>query len=527
MGPGSVSVQTHKDLLMSFGATVRMIPTSETNWDFGLSDEVNGFLYLPVDPGNPALGYRYRLGNNFFKDHKIESGWVNNGYIRNEDKLYFNAMPKDRKWSFYAALEFDRPIDSVSVDERGGKNSENSNFGLERLQATMALPRNMRFHAGWDVWGLDIIDAGGLVYGDDNPGFWLTGKYDLFDFNIGYFKLGENDFQNEVAMLDDAADDDRDLYAGYLDWKFIDKNKLRFLYAYDRIRNVRARDFLAALTDNALGIVGNTPETDSHHVGLLYLGKQGGLELYAEGVYQFGTAENTGFIHNDYDISAFAFGADAGYNLKNALGIDIRPHLGFSWTSGDDDPLDDELGGYNGVINAQRFSRIWGGEYTIAGDMNLVMGNMLYGYIPEMYGNGTPVFTGGLQNAAASALGSGRGDNPGLTMVSAGFRYAPFKYVIYQTNVNMFRWNEDFYVTNMVHPVNKYGQLNRTEISSGYVGTEWGNEVTIAMSQYTFVKGQVTFFYPGEKISDVTEALSGKESDDTAVRLAAELIWNF
>jgi hypothetical protein len=79
----------------------------------------------------------------------------------------------------------------------------------------------------------------------------------------------------------------------------------------------------------------------------------------------------------------------------------------------------------------------------------------------------------------------------------------------------------------MVHPVNESGQLNRTEIASGYVGTEWGNEVTIAMSQYTFVKGQVSFFYPGEKINDVTEALSGKESDDTAIRLAAELIWNF
>jgi len=29
---------TGKDILMSFGATARIIPTSESDWDFGVSD---------------------------------------------------------------------------------------------------------------------------------------------------------------------------------------------------------------------------------------------------------------------------------------------------------------------------------------------------------------------------------------------------------------------------------------------------------------------------------------------------------
>jgi len=44
VGPGSVSVATKGDLLMSFGAQVRFVPTWESNWDFGMSDNVPSFL---------------------------------------------------------------------------------------------------------------------------------------------------------------------------------------------------------------------------------------------------------------------------------------------------------------------------------------------------------------------------------------------------------------------------------------------------------------------------------------------------
>lgn len=327
VGPGSIQVNTRKDLLMSFGATVRLIPTSESDWDFGISNHVDGLLQ--VAPGV------FGLGKNFLKDHGNETGWVNNSYIRSESKLYFNAMPKDRKWSFAAALEFDRPLDTQSVDDRGGRDKDTSNFGLERLHISYALPWSMRLNAGWDVWHLDAFKGGGLVYGDDNPGFWLTGG---------------------------------------------------------------------------------------------------------------------------------------------------------------DDTYDDKLQGYNGVINAQRYSTRWGGENTIIGDTNLVLGSILYGYLPELYGNGTPVFTGGLQNYAGT--GNGRGDNPGMTMVSTGFTLAPKKYLIYKTNVNMFHWNEDFQVTNI-----GLAPGLKTRVEAGYVGTEWDNELTLG--------------------------LTGVTSDDTAMRLAAEFIVKF
>lgn len=517
VGPGSVQVNTEKDILMSFGATVRIIPTSESNWDFGMSEKAtNGYL------GGA-------LGNEFFRIHQNESGAVKDGYIRAENKIYFNALPKDRQWSFYAALEFDKPLDTQTVDDRGGRDVNTSNFGLERLHISYALPFNTRLHAGWDIWHVDVIEAAGLVYGDDNPGFWLTGDSDTISYSLGYFKLSENDFQVNVTDFDNAKDADRDLYAGYLNWTPTEGQKFQGFYTFDRIRNVQARDFLDFLTQDSaaaplLGISGGVPEVDSHHIGGYYLGNFGAVELFLEGTYQFGSADNTGLsasgLKEDYDINAYALAADLSFEFKGILtGFPLKPHLGIMYTSGDDDPTDDQLGGYNGNVNAQRFSQRFGGENTIIGDNNFVLGTILYGYVPELYGNGTPVFTGGLQNFAG--VGGGRGDNPGMTMVSAGLTVAPKPFLIYKTNVNYFRWNEDIVVSNIVNPL-----LGSTTVESGNVGTEWDNELTLATSKHSFLKGQFSMFFPGSALEKTTEAL-GAKSDDTAYRLAAELIINF
>ena len=65
-------------------------------------------------------------------------------------------------------------------------------------------------------------------------------------------------------------------------------------------------------------------------------------------------------------------------------------------------------------------------------------------------------------------------------------------------------------------------------VESGYVGTEWDNEITLALSRNMFIKTQAAFFFPGDAVKNVTSALSGgTESDETAIRIAAELIWNF
>jgi hypothetical protein len=523
MGPGTVKIQTETDIMMTYGARARIIPVSETEWDFGLTDDLGSTQLLGG-----------ALTQNFFKNHITETGWINNNYIRSEVQLYYTAMPKDRVWSFYAALEYDRPLENSSVDDRGGKNQYSSNFGLERLHGTFKLPANMRLHAGFDIWGVDVIDAAGLVYGDDNPGFWITGDYDKWSFNVGYFKLLENNWETDVNELKDWADQDRDIYGGYLTFTPEEGQKIQPFYMYDRMRDVPVGSLLNYITNTT----GETPHTDSHHLGTYYTGKFGVIELFMEGVYQFGQANHTGLneinpeYSNDYDISAYAFSGDIAFKLDEAAGFGVKPHIGFLYTSGDDDPNDDELGGYTGVENAQRFSQYFGGENTIIGDTNLVLGTVLYGYLPELYGNGTPIATGGLQNGVGQ-FGNGRGDNPGLTMSSVGITLTPKRFLIFRSNVNSFWWNEDISVASYVDP----GAM--TVVESGYTGTEWDNEITLATSKHSFIKGQFSCFFPGDTVKDVTSALTsfrnpatgevipGDESDKTAYRLAMEFIWMF
>jgi len=403
------------------------------------------------------------------------------------------------------------------ADDRGGLDDQTNDFGLERIHGTYQLPANMRFHAGFDIWEIDGSKAG-FVFGDDAPGLWLTGDYEAFDFSVGYFKLSENNFNVEPNLAADGKDDDRDLYAGYLDFKPGEGMNLRTFYAYDRIRSTPTGGFLQALSEN----MGETPKTDVHYLGAYYTGDYGLLEVFMEGVYKFGEAEETALARDDYDISAYALAGDVAINVTDM----IKPHVGVLYTSGDDDATDDELGGYTGVVNSQRFSPYFGGENTIIGDTNFMLGTAVYGYVPEFYGNGTPVATGGLQNFAG--FGNGRGDNPGLTMTSMGVTVTPKKFLIYRTNVNSFWWNEDIVVPSFVNPV------VLTPVDSGYTGTEWDNEITLATSKHSFIKTHFSFFFPGEVIEDVTSARSslmvpgsGPESDDTAYRLAMEFIWMF
>jgi hypothetical protein len=392
------------------------------------------------------------------------------------------------------------------------------------------LPFNSRLHAGWDVWGLDYSDAAGLVYADDNPGFWLTGDKGDVSWNVGYFKLGENNFQNSITDLktpNSSNTRDRDLFAGYVDYKFNPNHKTRIFYAYDQIRNVATKDLLGVLTGGAVpgtGVnktaVAPSPKTDSHHVGGYYVGNFGPVELFGEGVYQFGTADGTGLggAQEKMDISAYALSGDVTLELKDQIGFGLKPHVGFMYTSGDKNANDNKLGGYEGVNNAQRFSNRWGGENTIIGDTNLALGSMLYGYLPELYGNGTPVATGGLQNTVG--FGGGRGDNPGIAMLSYGITATPRKNIVIKTNANSLWWNEDI----------KVGSFKTagatTAVKSGYVGTEWDNELTLALSKHTYIKGQVSYFFPGEVLANTTTAL-GAVGDKIASRYAMELIWSF
>jgi hypothetical protein len=501
---GSFLIKTEDGDTFSFGAQLRMIPTSENNWDFGLGT-INSPVYGTVN----------------YKRHSNESGQVAQNYIRTEARLYFTGEDKDKKWDLYTALEFDSVVDQTEVDNRG------RDYGLERLHGSVAIPglEQVRFHAGWDIYYMDAVDAGaGFIYGDDDPGLWLTGDFDSLEFQVGYHKKVDSNFasRDQVEYINDEAgvksDNDRDLYDAMLTYHVNDDNELRFMVSYDVMKT---RSTVALSTNKGADV-------ETYRLGVLYTGKLGIVEPEFEAVYQGGTADNieleTGAAPaagDDFDIKAYALYGDVALNLTDIVGFKVMPHVGFMYTSGDDDGTDDDLEGYCAVANAQRFTPRFGGEDTIIGDFNVLLGTVLYGYIPELYGSmggsqAGGVATGGLLNGSVG----GRGDNPGMTLYGGGITIEPKPFISYRTNFMWIEWNEDFVAASAATgaPV---------QIDSGTAGQQWSNSLRVSLNKNVHIFGNATFFWPGETIEDVTKDVYGKKADDVAQRYAVALIWRF
>jgi hypothetical protein len=526
---GSFLIKTEDGDTFTFGAQLRMIPTSENNWDFGLGTVV---VTTPTGPGTSV-----EVARKNFKEHVNEAGRVAQGYIRTEARLYFTGEDADKKWSLYSALEFDSVVDQDNVDRRG------RDYGLERLHGSVAIPglEQVRFHAGWDIYFLDAVTAGaGFLYGDDDPGFWLTGDFDSIEFQAGYHKKLENNFasRDEVDFIEKEAgieaDNDRDIYSAMLTYHINDDNEVRFMGLYDRMNTRSESEIDSPLTGEPLTDQKGA-DVDTYRLGILYTGKLGIIEPEFEIAYQGGEAKDIttefGGTLPDQDIEAYALYGDVALNLTDVVGFKVMPHVGFMYTSGDDDPDDKDLEGYVGVANAQRFTPRFGGEDTIIGDTNVVLGTLLYGYLPEFYGNlgGTQqggVATGGLANGSIG----GRGDNPGMTMIGGGITIEPKEFISYRTNFMWFELNEDFAVVNPSNPTGTppealFGPAN-IEIDSGTLGQQWSNSLRISLNRHVHIFGNATFFFPGEVVEDVTEAL-GNENDKVAQRYAVALIWRF
>jgi hypothetical protein len=497
-GPGSVVIKTDGDITARFGAQVRMIPTYEKDWDFGIKE---------------------KTGNGAFSVHVNEAGIVGQGYIRSEDRLYFNFAKGDL-WDVYFAIEFDDILSSRTVDRVRDSQGTFAAFGVERLNASVKLPWiYSRFNAGWDVYTVDL-DAGSLVYTDDDPGFSLVGGVANIDWKLGYHKVVESnrvhtDIRNAANNITNTGyDNDRDVYTARVNYTLFKDTKI---------------GLIVALNDQK--VRGNFPTSDpcgppvcqnvnAWHVSPIFTGTIAGFKIAAQYAHAFGSADNMGTGAGDFDIESNAVFFDVAYDMSPWLGFRFIPHVGVLWTEGDDNPNDNKLKGFVGK-NFQRFIPSFGGENTIIADTNPVYGSILYSFLPDQRGNQNGTLgIGGL-------AGTGRGDNPGILLVGGGITTEPIKNWTYRTNAYYLRYNEDLCVQN-VNAAGQCGAGDVNKITDRGFGVAWDNEVAWWLDKNMVVKGQFSFIFPtGGAVKQITQQLSGVATDDTAIRLALELLWNF
>jgi hypothetical protein len=511
-GPGNVQVTTVGDIDIRLGAQVRFVPTSESNRDFGLSDNLSS-----AEETRAAAGMR-SLGLDVFSDstrsHLTETaGAVKDSYVRTEDRLFFNFSHGD-DWDVYMALETDMPINRKGADRTDFvKGHQSQQFGIERLEASFNIPfLSSRLRAGWDARGVDIGFAG-FVYADDDPGIGLVGGADNWKWALWWIKKDEKEAvyadldpnTNAIGATDPGKDQDRDFYYGKLGYGF-DKTFVEGFYMFNR---------------NRLG----GAEIDHHIVGVQAKGTYGIFMPMAEFAYAFGDWEKSG--SEDKDIESWAFFGDVAMDLRKIVGIDkFEFHLGGYYVQGDDDVDDDDLEGFAPVVGISRFTPRFGSDSaSIVHDGNPIYGQTLYSMFPAYYG----------RHSGAGINGGGNFDNPGLIMVGGGLKTAYGKWA-FITNI-MAMWFDDTEAIEF-----DYGDPNRglgvagTDIDE-FMGVEWNNEVRYKPYKSVTLKGAAAFLFPGEGGEDITQALDayakgvdfdqGDSSDDVSMRFATEIIWFF
>ena len=522
-GPGSVVIKTDGDITARFGAQVRMIPTYEQDWDFG---------------------FRRNTGNGTFTVHLNEAGTVGQGYIRSEDRLYFNFAKGDI-WDVYFALEFDDVLSSRTVDRSNQTPGDFGAFGVERLNASVKLPWIWsRLNAGWDVYTVDL-DAGSLVYTDDDPGFSIQGGVANIDWKFGYHKVVESNRRiifpsiaagaiTVNAVTNTGYDNDRSIVSARVNYTLFKDTKLGLIYALNdqKVRgNFPTSDPCVAPT---------CQNVNAHFISPIFVGSIAGFKIAAQYAHMWGDAEkmgvnNASVLNGNYEIESNAFFFDVAYDMTPWFGFRFIPHVGILWTQGDDDPTDNKLEGYVGK-NFQRFTSSFGGENTILADTNPAIGTLLYSFIPDQRGNQNATLgVGGL-------VGTGRGDNPGIMLIG-GITVDPIKNWSFRSNVYYMEYTSDDkncappalatcglprVATVLAGPLGAAG--TNVALSKREIGVGLDNEVSWWLDKNMVVKGQFSFIFPSDAMKELQGIWRGNralDQDETAIRLALELLWNF
>lgn len=506
-GPGSVEVTTVGDIKIKMGAQVRIIPTNEIDRDFGVSDGLTAAQEAKAANAMASLGN----GAKSTRVHLTEAGGaVKDGYIRGENRLFFNFSQGD-KWDVYMALESDTVLDRKAADRTDfAVGSDTQQYGIERLFATFKVDEiNSRIEAGWDAKGVDI-GYGGLVYGDDDPGIGITGKANGITWEARYLKKDEDEAgfytgaTNPIGEPVDTNDNDRTFMYGKL--------------GYDIQKDVTIEGFYM-LDQNYL----SAKEIDHHFVGLQGKGTFGIVKPTFELAYSFGDYTESG--KKDKDISAWAGYADVAFDLKSMAGGGMKAleaHLGGYYLQGDDDPADNDLDGFASAVSIDRFSPRFGTEHGISNDGNPIFGQILYSMFPIYYGS----------VAGAGINGGAKFDNPGFKMIGGGLT-AGISQWTYKTNVMAMWFDEPVAVEAYYNSRVRGGNVDVDD----FMGVEWNHELIYKLYDSVSLKAGAAFLFPGSGAKDITRALNaiakdttfanGKSSDDISMRFATELLWFF
>lgn len=466
------------------------------------------------------------------------------------------------QWKILFMLEHEA---GFSQGNEGGGSGE---IGLERAWVEYKLPW---FKTWWINVG-NAIDAPQLFHTvllGDNYGVRVFGDLAKnLSWRFGYLKIEENLDAGGIGVGvagtfgPDATtgplavagptgvanagsgiggDNDQDLWYGYLDWR-PGKQHLRPYFLFNR-------DFSESCTPGAIGRGCTAPGSPVNEKQLeqVYIGldgnfKVGPLKIDASGIYMGGNLEKAGGF--DGDLNAFHFYADVQWPIGK-----WTPHLGGFFSSGDDDPTDDDLEGFGEANNLAIVNQdIWGGEHRLIGEAGEPRGLGFFAestFTTKFVGpsarcpagsprgfNGQAICKGPKFGAVFNQPGGavnrdGLGlQNPGVWGINLGLDYQATKRLFLNTNLTYFSFAEaeDHFRKSLGIRANRLTAAPSPSANfDDEIGFEWNIGGTFRQSRNFFIDGSFATLIPTN--SGVVKQLYGE--DDLAWSVFLETHWRF
>lgn len=453
-----------------------------------------------------------------------------------QESVFVAVGTQPGKWKIVFMIEHEA---TWSQGNEGGGDGE---LGLERAYASMKIPGTKTW---WITVGNRIAGAQlqPLVWVGDNHGVQLNGSWrknmrwefaynkvienqDIGGIGVGVISGGPGNeatsgplsFFGPLGTGNSSngtrGDNDQDVWTGYIDWR-PDKQHIRPFFVYNRDYTERCNRS-ARFTGGCVGL--DAPDVAERQLNQFYIGvdgrwKIGPTKLDTSVIYMGGNLERAGGFEGN--LRAWHLFADWRWPLGR-----WTPHLGFSYSSGDDDPTDDDLEGFSLVTNVQPVThRGWGGPHRVVGESPVTptAAGFFAGRTHTVDMVGPAPF-----NSTADGIGA---QNPGLWAVNFGVDIQASKKLLIDSNITYFQYvdaDDQFMGTGRM-----LGTL-AANVPGATAGEnelfwEWNIGATYRYSRNFFMNAAFGVLVPIS--GGAVQQIYGE--DDTAAQLYMEAFWRF
>ena len=402
-------------------------------------------------------------------------------------------------------LESDSLQDATFADGNGTLNLERAYFTYE-FNPALVLQAGHEFK-------LPDFGGGGLLYGDDHPIFGVMGdtpfgSYDAYAILIDDSRIGSSGERDSTVWLGEFSLD------------LGSRGTVKPIVAFHDNQNVDANityfggTFVGGIsglniTAEAFGAVGGYGSTPPNTIN--FRGSDTPNDPSDDVIAPAGAND----LAND-DISSFA----ANMTLEFPVADAFKPNIGFRWTSGDDDPFDDDLEGWLGISDISGFVGPmssghsilrWGPQQNAALSAPVVFGSTF-----ETSGPAEGSAETGALPADGSSYGgignSGTGTNPGQIVIAPGATGSLTPSLSYQASL-WFMWYDE--------TAGLEALPDADSSVDDYAGTQLDIRLDYALTENFTVSASGGVLDPGDGVKDATGA------DDLASLALVEMKWSY